>query len=70
MSEWSLLLTADESEQLMEELGEVIERYRAAGRTSGPDADRETYSVFQLIQPYPDLPTPASPDSPVPSDGA
>ncbi|KRA38619.1 MULTISPECIES: winged helix-turn-helix domain-containing protein [unclassified Nocardioides] len=58
VSEWSLLLSADESEQLLEELSEVIERYRDAGRTGGPDADRETYSVFQLIQPYPELPVP------------
>lgn len=56
VSEWSLLLSAEESEQLMEELAAVVERYQAAGRTDGPDAGRETYSVFQLIQPYPDLP--------------
>lgn len=56
VSEWSLLLSAEESEQLMEELGAVVERYRDVGRAGGVDADRETYSVFQLIQPYPELP--------------
>lgn len=59
VSEWSLLLSAEESEQLLEELSEVVERYREAGRTGGPDAGRETYSVFQLIQPYPELPASA-----------
>lgn len=56
VSEWSVLLSPDEAEQLMEDLTEVVERYRAVGREAGIDAGRETYSVFQLIQPYPDLP--------------
>ena len=56
ISEWSVLLTADEAEELMDELSAVVERYRDAGREAGPDAGRETWSVFNLIQPYPDLP--------------
>ncbi|WGX97624.1 helix-turn-helix domain-containing protein [Nocardioides sp. L-11A] len=54
VSEWSLLLSADEARALMEELAEVVERRREAGRARGPGEDRETYSVFQLIQPYPE----------------
>ncbi|WP_435770220.1 helix-turn-helix domain-containing protein [Nocardioides sp. SYSU DS0651] len=69
VSEWSLRLTTDEAEQLMGEFDRIVERYRAAGRAADEDAadesvaegesigdGRETYSVFQLIQPYPELP--------------
>lgn len=54
MAEWSLLMTADEAQELMEELAAVVERRRDAGRARGSGEDRETYSVFQLIQPYPE----------------
>jgi DNA-binding transcriptional ArsR family regulator len=53
-SEWSLLLSADEARELMEELAAVVERYRDAGRARGPGEGRETWSVLQLIQPYPE----------------
>lgn len=56
VAEWSLLLSSEESERFMEELSEVVERYQAAGRAGGAGDERQTYSVFQLIQPYPDLP--------------
>jgi DNA-binding transcriptional ArsR family regulator len=52
VSEYALRLTPDESNQLMQELGEVIDRWR--DRTQGADDGRETYSVYQLIQPYPE----------------
>ncbi len=53
-SEWSVLMSADEAKELMEELAAVVERYRDAGRGHGPGEGRETWSVFQLIQPYPE----------------
>lgn len=56
VSEYSLLLTRDEAVQLMEEVAVVIERFRDAGRASREEGERETYSVLNLIQPYPDLP--------------
>ena len=55
VSEWSLRLTAAEAEQLTGELEQVVERYRTAGREATGD-DRRTYTVYQLVQPYPDLP--------------
>jgi DNA-binding transcriptional ArsR family regulator len=51
VSEWALRLTPDESEELMAELSAVVERWRV--RTRGTGGDRETFSVYQLIQPYP-----------------
>ncbi|TQK69337.1 MULTISPECIES: helix-turn-helix domain-containing protein [unclassified Nocardioides] len=54
VSEWSLLLSPDEARELMDELIEVVERRREAGREHGPGEGRETYSVLQLIQPYPE----------------
>ncbi|MBM7516668.1 helix-turn-helix domain-containing protein [Nocardioides nitrophenolicus] len=54
VSEWSLLLSPDEARELMEELMAVVERRRDAGRAHGPGEGRETYSVFQIIQPYPE----------------
>ncbi|HWJ09247.1 MAG TPA: helix-turn-helix domain-containing protein [Nocardioides sp.] len=56
VSEWSVLLTPDEARELMQEVEEVVERHRAAGRAAAPDEARETYSVYNLVQPYPDLP--------------
>lgn len=55
ISEWSLRLSPDEAKALMEEVAAVVERYRDAGRDAGPQG-RETYSVFNLVQPYPHLP--------------
>lgn len=52
VSEYALRLTPDESEELMRELSEVIDGWRQ--RTQGPDDGRVTYSVYQLIQPYPE----------------
>lgn len=52
VSEYALRLTPEESEELMRELGEVIESWRR--RTQGAGDDRTTYSVYQLIQPYPE----------------
>lgn len=54
ISEWSLLLTPDEAQALGEEVGAVVERYRDAGRAAGAEG-RETYSVYNLVQPYPAL---------------
>lgn len=54
ISEWSLLLTPDEAHALAQEVGAVVERYRDAGRTAGAEG-RATYSVYNLVQPYPAL---------------
>lgn len=63
VSEYALRLTPDEAEELAAELDGVITRRReeAAARGSAEEADddRETYSVFQLLQPYPGLPEPS-----------
>ncbi|QSR28100.1 transcriptional regulator [Nocardioides aromaticivorans] len=56
ISEWSVRLTADEAHQLAREVEEVVERFRDAGRAAPQGEDRDTYSVFLLVQPYPDLP--------------
>ena len=56
ISEWSLRLSADEAHQLAREVEEVVERFRDAGRAAPESEDRDTSSVFLLVQPYPDLP--------------
>ncbi|TWG98237.1 putative transcriptional regulator [Nocardioides sp. J9] len=56
ISEWSVRLSPEEATELAREVEEVLDRYRAAGREAPADDDRETYSVFLLVQPYPDLP--------------
>jgi DNA-binding transcriptional ArsR family regulator len=53
---WSLQLTADEALELMEEVSELINRRRLAGQQAPEEEGRQTYSIFQIIQPYPDLP--------------
>lgn len=61
IAEYALRLTRDEAEELAAELDGVITRWRdgavARGRDEESD-DRQTYSVFQLVQPYPGLPDP------------
>ncbi len=52
VSEWALRLTPEESDELLSELAEVVERWRQ--RTLGAAEERTTYSVYQLIQPYPE----------------
>ncbi len=54
ISEWSLLLNPEEAQALIDEVIEVVERHREQGRAAGPEG-RETYSVYSLVQPYPDL---------------
>lgn len=73
VSEHSLRLDPDEAMQLAEELTEVIDRYRLAGqRHDRADDDRVTYSVLQLIQPYPasDEPDPVKDDFRIAGFGA
>lgn len=55
VSEWALRLTPEESQEMLEEMSELVERWR--GRTRDAGGDRTTYSVYQLIQPYPELET-------------
>ena len=50
VAEWALRLNRDEAEQVMRELGEVVDRWRTDARE---DDDRETYSVFTVLQPFP-----------------
>ena len=54
VSESSLRLTRGEAEELRHELGEVLARYRDAGRGRSDD-DQDLYSVYQIIQPMPNL---------------
>ena len=53
VSEYALRLTPEESEQLMGEINDLVEAWRQ--RTAGTDDGRVTYSVYQLIQPYPEV---------------
>ncbi|HEY0952051.1 ArsR/SmtB family transcription factor [Nocardioides sp.] len=53
VSEWALRLTPEESREMLEELSELVERWRR--RTQEAEGERTTYSVYQLIQPYPEL---------------
>ncbi len=52
VSEWALRLAPEEAQELLTEMGEVVERWRQ--RTQGRDDERSTYSIYQLIQPYPE----------------
>ena len=61
-SEWSLQMTSDEAIELMEEVSALINRRRLAGQQAPEGEERQTYSIFQIIQPYPDL-LPADPDA-------
>ncbi|QYJ02846.1 helix-turn-helix domain-containing protein [Nocardioides panacisoli] len=59
VSEHSLRLTPEEADELATELNDVIGRWRdrnATARGSDEPDDRETYSLLQLLQPYPGLP--------------
>jgi DNA-binding transcriptional ArsR family regulator len=53
VSEYALRLTPEESDQLMREVNELVETWRQ--RPQGVDDGRVTYSVYQLIQPYPEV---------------
>ncbi|ABL83818.1 MULTISPECIES: helix-turn-helix domain-containing protein [unclassified Nocardioides] len=53
VSEWALRLAPEEAKELLEEMGELVERWRRRSQ-DGP-GERVTYSVYQLIQPYPEL---------------
>ena len=53
LSEWALRLTPDEATQLVAEMNELVDRWRTT--TQHADGERVTYSVYQLVQPYPDL---------------
>ncbi|WP_418057799.1 helix-turn-helix domain-containing protein [Pimelobacter simplex] len=65
ISEWALLMTPAEAEELMHEIAALVERRRFAAQgpgAGGGDDERATYSVFQLIQPYPELPVDPTPE--------
>ena len=51
VSEWALRLTPEESDELLQEMSGVVERWRRKTQHGGEE--RSTYSVYQLIQPYP-----------------
>jgi predicted ArsR family transcriptional regulator len=55
VSEWALRLSPEESDELMREMSEVVERWRRKTQADeGAEGDeRLTYSVYQLVQPYP-----------------
>ena len=88
VSEWALRLTPQESKELLDEMGELVERWRrrTQGSQGGPDTrkgedaqdardvqdgdvERTTYSVYQLIQPYPGLDEPQGPENPAAPEG-
>lgn len=53
-SDWSLRLTAEEVDQLSQEIGDLVSRWR--DRTSAASQEgRSTYSLLQLLQPYPSV---------------
>src|SRR6478736_5651454 len=53
VSEYAVRLTPDESDELLREVNDLVEGWRQ--RTQGAaDDGRITYSVYQLIQPYPE----------------
>lgn len=57
VSEWALRLTQEEFAELLTEVAELAERWRRRTRDAADadrDAPRTTYSVYQLIQPYPE----------------
>jgi len=61
VSESSLRLTKDEALGLQQELNQVVARYRDAGRQPSGEEERDLYSVYQLVQPMPDLAGEADP---------
>ncbi len=54
VAEWALRLNREEAAEVLRELGEVVDRWRTREREE--DGDRETYSVFTVLQPYPEDP--------------
>jgi predicted ArsR family transcriptional regulator len=54
VSESSLRLSSDEAVRLQQELNQVVARYRDTGRQPSGE-ERELYSVYQIVQPMPDL---------------
>ncbi|GAA1946595.1 hypothetical protein GCM10009798_01990 [Nocardioides panacihumi] len=56
ISQGSLRFTQEEVAEFAEEFHELQNRWRE--RTLGHDDGRTTYSIYQLVQPYPDLPEP------------
>jgi len=53
VSEQAVRLTKEEAQQLTEELTDLIEVWRRRNQGHAEDG-RETYNVFQIIQPFPD----------------
>ncbi|MGN6723142.1 MAG: ArsR/SmtB family transcription factor [Marmoricola sp.] len=56
ISNSSLRLTPEEVEEYANEAQELLNRWRQ--RTQGAGGERELYSIYQLVQPYPDMPGP------------
>ena len=54
VNQFSLRFTQEEVEEYVNEIQALHQRWRE--RTKGHDDGRTTYSVYQLVQPYPDLP--------------
>ena len=61
VSNGSLCFTQEELEEYAADVMELHNRWRR--RTQGNDADRTLYSVYQLVQPYPDQPGPDDADA-------
>lgn len=64
ISEWALRLTRAEVEEFTADMGEVVDRWRTRTQEQGqrphddlerdPGDARETYSIFQIVQPFPE----------------
>ncbi|UDY23157.1 winged helix-turn-helix domain-containing protein [Nocardioides sp. Kera G14] len=53
ITEEAVRLTVEEMMTMTRELADLVEAWRRRARET--DAERSTYSVYQLIQPYPDV---------------
>jgi hypothetical protein len=51
-SDHALKLTDDEAQELRQEIDDLIDSW--ADRTRGRDPERRTYTLLQVVQPYPD----------------
>ncbi|HEY0889739.1 MAG TPA: helix-turn-helix domain-containing protein [Nocardioides sp.] len=54
ISDWSLRLTREEVDELSGELDRLVQSWR--DRTQGDGGGRTTYSLFAVLQPYPEVP--------------
>jgi predicted ArsR family transcriptional regulator len=56
ITEQAVRLTKAEGRQLTEELVDVVDAWRARTQDDDDGEERRTYQVFQIVQPFPELP--------------